>query len=170
MALHTLVRLSSLGLRCCGKDIDIVHSGPNVVSVRWKSLRVRRHQERPDVQVFEALSRGRSLQGAELPTRKGLAECVMTKNRRCLADHRDAQYRARADTLKSTSIRGPVRARAPRFDQWPVAGERLAGHDPTNVVIFDFRSDGSAGAGPDPRKARLDVTQLNTEAGKRADS
>ncbi len=28
---------------------------------------------------------------------------------------------------------------------------------------------GSAGAGPDPRKARLDVTQLNTESGKRSD-
>jgi para-nitrobenzyl esterase len=42
-------------------------------------------------------------------------------------------------------------------------------HDPRKDVIFDFRPDGSAGAGPDPRKARLDVTQLNTEAGKRSD-
>ena len=42
-------------------------------------------------------------------------------------------------------------------------------HDPKKDVIFDFRSDGSAGAGPDPRKARFDVTQLNTEAGKRSD-
>jgi para-nitrobenzyl esterase len=42
-------------------------------------------------------------------------------------------------------------------------------HDPTKDVIFDFRSDGSAGAGPDPRKARLDVTQLATDSGKRAD-
>ena len=42
-------------------------------------------------------------------------------------------------------------------------------HDPKKDAIFDFRSDGSAGAGPDPRKARLDVTQLNTEAGKRSD-
>ena len=42
-------------------------------------------------------------------------------------------------------------------------------HDPAKDVIFDFRPDGSAGAGPDPRKARLDVTQLNTDAGKRSD-
>ena len=42
-------------------------------------------------------------------------------------------------------------------------------HDPKKDVIFDFRPDGTAGAGPDPRKARLDVTQLNTDAGKRSD-
>ncbi len=42
-------------------------------------------------------------------------------------------------------------------------------HDPKKDLIFDFRPDGSAGAGPDPRKARLDVTQLNTDAGKRSD-
>ena len=42
-------------------------------------------------------------------------------------------------------------------------------HDPKKDVIFDFKPDGTAGAGPDPRKARLDVTQLNTDAGKRAD-
>jgi para-nitrobenzyl esterase len=42
-------------------------------------------------------------------------------------------------------------------------------HDPAKDVIFDFRPDGSAGAGPDPRKPRLDVTQLNTDAGKRSD-
>ena len=42
-------------------------------------------------------------------------------------------------------------------------------HDPKKDVIFEFRPDGSAGAGPDARKARLDVTQLNTDAGKRAD-
>jgi para-nitrobenzyl esterase len=42
-------------------------------------------------------------------------------------------------------------------------------HDPSKDLIFDFRSDGSAGAGPDPRKARLDVTQLATESGKRSD-
>lgn len=42
-------------------------------------------------------------------------------------------------------------------------------HDPTRDVIFDFRPDGSAGAGPDPRKARLDVTQKTTESGKRSD-
>ncbi len=42
-------------------------------------------------------------------------------------------------------------------------------HDPKVDLIFDFRPDGSAGAGPDPRKARLDVTQLATESGKRSD-
>jgi len=41
--------------------------------------------------------------------------------------------------------------------------------DSKKDVIFEFRPDGSAGAGPDARKARLDVTQLNTEAGKRSD-
>ena len=42
-------------------------------------------------------------------------------------------------------------------------------HDTKKDVIFEFRPDGSAGAGPDARKARLDVTQLNTESGKRSD-
>jgi para-nitrobenzyl esterase len=42
-------------------------------------------------------------------------------------------------------------------------------HDPAKDLIFDFRPDGSAGAGPDARKARLDVTQLATESGKRSD-
>jgi para-nitrobenzyl esterase len=42
-------------------------------------------------------------------------------------------------------------------------------HEPKKDVIFDFKPDGTAGAGPDPRKARLDVTELNTEAGKRSD-
>jgi para-nitrobenzyl esterase len=42
-------------------------------------------------------------------------------------------------------------------------------HDPGKDLILDFRPDGSAGAGPDPRKARLDVTQLNTDSGKRSD-
>jgi para-nitrobenzyl esterase len=42
-------------------------------------------------------------------------------------------------------------------------------HDAGKDLIFDFRPDGSAGAGPDPRKARLDVTQLNTDSGKRSD-
>jgi para-nitrobenzyl esterase len=51
-------------------------------------------------------------------------------------------------------------------------GEGLAAwprHDPGKDLIFDFQPDGSAGAGPDPRKARLDVTQWATEAGKRSD-
>jgi len=42
-------------------------------------------------------------------------------------------------------------------------------HNPGRDLIFEFRPDGSAGAGPDPRKARLDVTQLATESGKRSD-
>jgi para-nitrobenzyl esterase len=42
-------------------------------------------------------------------------------------------------------------------------------HDPAKDLIFDFRPDGTAGASPDPRKARLDVTQLATDSGKRSD-
>lgn len=42
-------------------------------------------------------------------------------------------------------------------------------HDPRKDLIFEFRPDGSAGAGPDARKARLDVMQLATDSGKRAD-
>ena len=42
-------------------------------------------------------------------------------------------------------------------------------HDPGKDLIFDFRPDGSAGAVPDARKARLDVMQLATDSGKRAD-
>lgn len=42
-------------------------------------------------------------------------------------------------------------------------------HDPKKDIIFEFRADGTAGAGPDSRKARLDVTQLATESGKRSD-
>jgi para-nitrobenzyl esterase len=45
---------------------------------------------------------------------------------------------------------------------WP---RHVAGKD----QIFDFRPDGTAGAGSDPRKARLDVTRKATESGKRAD-
>lgn len=54
----------------------------------------------------------------------------------------------------------PNDARLPR---WPrhVAGDGQ---------IFDFRPDGTAGAGPDPRKARLDVTRKATESGRRDDS
>ena len=42
-------------------------------------------------------------------------------------------------------------------------------HDPRKDSIFEFRPDGSAGAGPDTWKARLDVMKLATESGKRAD-
>jgi para-nitrobenzyl esterase len=42
-------------------------------------------------------------------------------------------------------------------------------HDPSKDLIFDFHSDGTAGAIPDVRKARLDVMQLATESGKRVD-
>ncbi|HKU24175.1 MAG TPA: carboxylesterase family protein, partial [Candidatus Sulfotelmatobacter sp.] len=42
-------------------------------------------------------------------------------------------------------------------------------YDPKKDLIFDFHPDGSAGAVPDPWKARLDVMQLATESGKRAD-
>jgi para-nitrobenzyl esterase len=44
-----------------------------------------------------------------------------------------------------------------------------ARYDPSKHLIFDFHRDGSAGAIPDPRKARLDVMKLATESGKRAD-
>jgi para-nitrobenzyl esterase len=42
-------------------------------------------------------------------------------------------------------------------------------HDPKKDLIFDFHPDGTAGAIPDVRKARLDVMQLATDSGKRAD-
>ena len=42
-------------------------------------------------------------------------------------------------------------------------------YDPSKDLIFDFHPDGAARAIPDPWKARLDVTQLATESGKRAD-
>jgi para-nitrobenzyl esterase len=42
-------------------------------------------------------------------------------------------------------------------------------YDPGKDLIFEFHPDGSAGAIPDPWKARLDVMQLATESGKRAD-
>ncbi len=50
----------------------------------------------------------------------------------------------------------------PGLPNWP---RQVVGQD----QIFEFRPDGSAGSGPDSRKARLDVTQLATESGKRAD-
>jgi para-nitrobenzyl esterase len=42
-------------------------------------------------------------------------------------------------------------------------------YNPGKDAIFDFLPDGTAAAIPDPWKARLDVTQLATESGKRAD-
>jgi len=50
----------------------------------------------------------------------------------------------------------------PGLPNWP---RQVVGQD----QIFEFRPDGSAGSGPDSRKARLDVTELATESGKRAD-
>ena len=42
-------------------------------------------------------------------------------------------------------------------------------YDSSKDLIFDLNPDGSAAAVPDPWKARLDVMQLATESGKRAD-
>jgi para-nitrobenzyl esterase len=42
-------------------------------------------------------------------------------------------------------------------------------HEAGKDLIFDFHPDGTAGAIPDVRKARLDVMQLATESGKRVD-
>lgn len=42
-------------------------------------------------------------------------------------------------------------------------------YKPSKDLIFEFHSDGSGGAIPDPWKARLDVMNLATESGKRAD-
>jgi para-nitrobenzyl esterase len=42
-------------------------------------------------------------------------------------------------------------------------------YDPSKDLIFDFHPDGSASAAPDSWKGRLDVMQLATESGKRAD-
>ena len=42
-------------------------------------------------------------------------------------------------------------------------------HSPQKDLIFEFRSDGSAGGGPDARKARFDIMEFATDSGKRAD-
>ena len=42
-------------------------------------------------------------------------------------------------------------------------------YQPGKDLIFEFHPDGTAGAIPDPWKPRLDVMQLATESGKRAD-
>lgn len=42
-------------------------------------------------------------------------------------------------------------------------------YDPSKDLIFDFLPDGTVAGIPDPWKTRLDVMQLATEAGKRAD-
>jgi hypothetical protein len=53
--------------------------------------------------------------------------------------------------------------------QWVRRNIVAFGGNPNNVTVFEFRPDGSAGAGPDARKARLDVTELATESGRRSD-
>lgn len=42
-------------------------------------------------------------------------------------------------------------------------------HDPNKDLILDFHPDGTVSAIPDPWKVRLDVMQLATESGRRAD-
>ncbi|WP_229374514.1 hypothetical protein [Fibrella rubiginis] len=41
----------------------------------------------------------------------------------------------------------------------PVAKGLLPVYDPKNNEVFEIRRDGSAGSGPDGRKARLDVME-----------
>lgn len=50
----------------------------------------------------------------------------------------------------------------PGLPHWPR-------HDPKKDLIFEFLPDGTARAVPDARKARLDVMELATESGRRAD-
>ncbi|MCL4783823.1 MAG: carboxylesterase family protein [Bryobacterales bacterium] len=50
----------------------------------------------------------------------------------------------------------------PGLPEWPR-------YDPSKDLIFDFHPDGTAGQIPDVRKKRLDVMQLATESGRRAD-
>jgi para-nitrobenzyl esterase len=51
---------------------------------------------------------------------------------------------------------------SPGLPTWPR-------YDSKKDLIFEFHPDGTAGAIPDPWKPRLDVMQLATESGKRAD-
>ena len=67
-------------------------------------------------------------------------------------------------TMPSTTFNAPGIGLEPTtgLPAWPR-------HEASKDSIFEFRPDGTAGAGADAWKARLDVMKLATESGKRAD-